>query len=280
MLIVCSGEDSYRSREKARELEAAFRQKYDPTGSSVERLSSGKDGVEAVLSVATGGSLFSTRRFFRADGILTSCPKNRLDALVTSLGRDVENTIIVTVEDGELSDKQLKSFSKLPKIIHYPFPLLSPAPFLKWATEFAARFDVKDAAVVKNIADASQGDAWQFVNEFQKWRAAGTIIAKQTGASPSVYDVIDRLMVHNKNRWSAVRAFDDANAIVATVVTQARSLLLVRSGHVSGVHPFVAQKLSRLQTSDPAETYARLATAFMRSRTGAVSAEEALDVWG
>ena len=101
-----------------------------------------------------------------------------------------------------------------------------------------------------------------------------------SSVSPTVYDVIDRLLARRSDRWAAVRAFDDPDAIVASVITQARSLVLVRSGHTSGVHPYVAQKLSRLQTPDPASVYARLATAFTWSRTGRANAEEALDVLG
>jgi hypothetical protein len=35
MIIVCSGPDTYRAREKARELTAAFREKHDPQGLAV-----------------------------------------------------------------------------------------------------------------------------------------------------------------------------------------------------------------------------------------------------
>jgi hypothetical protein len=279
MLLLCSGDDSFRSLEKARELESAFRQKYDPTGSAVDRLPSGKEGVESFLVASTGGSLFSPRRFFRVDGLLSSCPKARVDALVSALERDVENNIVVSVEEGELTEKMLKPFSKIQKLIHYTFPFESASSFMKWATEFAKKQGVSDISTIKQIADSAGGDSWIFVNELQKWRAGGSLTLRGS-TSPTVYDVIDQLLMHRPSRWSSVRAFDDANAVVASVITQARSLLLVRSGHATGVHPYVAQKLSRLQTTDPAETYVRLATAFAWSRTSMGNADEMLDVMG
>lgn len=281
MFILCSGEDSYRSLEKARDLEGAFKQKYDPSGSAVERLPAGKEGVEALLIAATGGSLFSPRRFFRVDGLISSCPKSRVDALVKTLGRDLDNTIIVSVEEGDVTEKMLKPYASLQKFIHYPFAPLSPILFMKWATEYAKKLGVHEDSALRQLVDGAHGDSWVFVNELQKWRAGALAplgVAKESQLT--VYDVIDRLLTHRADRWSAIRSFDDANAVVASVVTQARALLLVRSGHTSGVHPYVAQKFSRLHTSDPAEIYVRLATAFAWSRTGMVNAEEALDVWG
>lgn len=279
MLLVCSGDDSYRALEKARDLEAAFKLKYDPSGSAIDHLRSGKDGVDALLSALATSSLFAPRRFFRIDGLLSSCPKDKQKALVQSLERDADATIVVTVEEGELAEKVLKPFKSLPKFNQYDFPPLSPAQFQKWCADFAAKQGVKDARAVRLIADASQGDTWLFVNEFQKWKAGGEVAAA-TGKEPSVYDAIDRLLMSSPDRWTTLRRFDDANAVTATMVNQARSLVLARSGQASGLHPYVAQKLSRMSVADPSSVYIRLATAFAWSRTGQASAEEAVDVLG
>jgi len=96
----------------------------------------------------------------------------------------------------------------------------------------------------------------------------------------TVYDVVDRLLARRTDRWSAVRSFDDPDAIVAMAAGQARSLLMVQSGKSSSVHPYVAQKLSRLRDVDGTDTYSRLAKMLDWSRTGRTSAEEALDVLG
>ena len=213
------------------------------------------------------------------DGLISGCPKNRIDALVSTLSRDVENTIIVSLEEGVLSEKMLKPYASIQKFIHYTFSTLSPAAFITWATNYAKKQGVSDVSSIKKLADSSGGESWVFVNELQKWKAGGAL-AERERAAPSVYDVIDQLMMGRANRWSSARAFDDADAVVAMGVGQARSLLMVRSGKGSVVHPFVAQKLSRLSVGDPDNVYRRLAAMLVMSRTGKASAEEVLDVWG
>ncbi len=279
MLIICHGEDSYRALQKARELEAAFREKYDPEGRAVDVLPNGKDGVEALLMNASGGSLFATRRFFRVDELLSGCPKGRVEALKKVLAQDVESTIVVTVE-GVLSEKSTKAYSATPKLIQYDFPCVSGAKFTSWATAQANELGVTDAATVRRVADIAQGDSWRFMTELAKVRAGG-VLSDRADAVPTVYDVIDQLLMYRPTRWSAVRAFDDANAILATAASQARSFVLVKNGQAAGVHPYVARKLQGLRTEvAPEMVYGRLAQALIRSRSGAVDAEEALDVWG
>lgn len=279
MLLVCSGEDSYRSLEKTRELEAAFKTKYDPTGSAVDRLPSGKEGVEALLSALATSSLFAPRRFFRVDGLLSFCPKEKQKALIQSLERDVDATIVVTAEEGELAQKILKPFAELPKFHHYDHASLSPTLFLKWAMDYAVKRGITDRRSVQAFATATQGDTWTFVNEFQKWRAGGELVTT-TGKEPTAYDVIDKLFQSSHDRWSILRRFDDANEVMAKIVNQTRSLVLVQSGLAQGVHPYVAQKLSRMKVADPSERYASLATAFAWSRTGQASAEESIEILG
>ena len=93
MLLVCIGPDTFRAQAKARELENAFRQKYDLDGSSIERISPGKDGVDEVIERANTVSLFCPRRFMRTANLLMDCPKAKQTALVQSLTKDPENVI-------------------------------------------------------------------------------------------------------------------------------------------------------------------------------------------
>ncbi|HWQ99979.1 MAG TPA: hypothetical protein VN397_04000 [Candidatus Methylomirabilis sp.] len=279
MLLVCSGEDSYRALEKARELEAAFKLKYDPAGSAVDRLAFGKEGVDALLSSLAAASLFAPRRFFRVDGLLSSCSKDKQKALVKSLERDVDSTIVVTVEEGELSQKIVKPFECLQKFKQYEHAPLSPALFLTWATQYAAKYGMTDTQIVRSLAAFAQGDTWLFVNEFHKCLAGGELNALQ-GKEPTVYDVIDLFLQSRADRWSALRRFDDVNAVIAMIVHQARSLTLVQAGFSTGIHPYVAQKLVRMRITDAPSRYADVATAFVWARTGNTNADESVGVFG
>jgi DNA polymerase III delta subunit len=143
MFILVSGADTFRSLQKAHELEQAYRAKHDPSGFSVQRFPSGKDGIDPLLSSMSGGSLFSARRFLRADGAVSECPKAKRDALLRALARDADDMIVVCVESSDLTEAECKPFAKLPKFFHYRFPLLSPAAFLDWAIAYASSLGVK-----------------------------------------------------------------------------------------------------------------------------------------
>jgi hypothetical protein len=279
MLIICSGVDSYRSLEKARDLEVAYKQKYDAGGQSIERLSTGKDGIDAFLSITSGASLFSKRRFIRADGIIKSCPKLKLEALIKMLSRDVEMTIIVSVEEGELKEKDIKDYKKLPKFFQYDFPLLSPPQFSKWAMEFATKNGLKDTRCIQELITYSQGNSWLFVNEFWKIRAGGEACGKASNVL-NIFDVIDAFLQGRNDRWTVLKTFDDVQSVMAQLGNQVRSLVLVQANHTKGMHPFVAKKLSRMKAINASEQFQKFMTAFTWSRTGSASVDEAIEIQG
>ncbi|GMU25102.1 MAG: hypothetical protein AMXMBFR16_00070 [Candidatus Uhrbacteria bacterium] len=274
MLILCTGEDSYRSLARARELESAFRMKFDMSGNSVTRVSSGKDGVEELLSLLSSASLFSPRRFFRSSDLVSSCPQIKRKALLQALSRDSDMTIVVSVESKPIKKSELDAFAALPNFHRYDYPELSHAEFLTWARGFAAAAGIQDTSAVTRIAERVNDNTWDFVQEFDKWRAGG--ILEKTEASVSIYDVTDRFLEGRRDRWSKLRLFDDASSVLSSALYLARSYVHVQSGDRNGIHPFVAGKLSKLPKEKAGLQYARLATAFLWSRTGIADAEESL----
>lgn len=277
MLIVISGLDTYRSLERARFLEAAYREKYDTSGSSVERLSPGKDAIDPLLSIAVSGSLFSTRRFIRADGIVSSCPKAKRDALIKALSHDADTTIVVCREEGVLKDADLKGFSSLQGFKHDQFELLGPSAFYQWAKEHAFAVGFKDEIVIRRIAEASRGDAWSFISELGKVACGGDVANVQV-AEINSYAVIDAFAESKKNSVSIRRSADDDDGVIALAPQQARALMLIRSGNTDGIHPFVVQKSRRLSCPDPSSFFERVMTAFIWSRSGIANSEESLDL--
>lgn len=278
MFILCSGTDSYRAIERARFYEDGYRKKYDEKGISVEHLPSGKEGVDRILSSVGSASLFSSRRFFRADGLISSCPKDRRKHLLNVLARDPEMTVVVCVEEDEMTKKDLTGFDALPSFLHQTFEPLSPSEFLKWATAFAKQFGEVNQNIVRFVAQAVQCDSWAFSTEYVKVLNGG--VSGSASEDEQIFAVIDAYVSKRKDRRAAAHRFDDAAGILAGVVSQTRSFALVKSGHGNGIHPYVAQKLSRLSSSSPDERYRSLVSALIFSRSGFASAEEALDVFG
>jgi hypothetical protein len=279
MLIICSGEDSFRALEKARELEEAYRMKYDKEGHSVERPAFLSEGIDRLLSSGSGASLFSERKFIRLDGIATSCPREKRESILRVLGNDVEKLIVVGVESGKLNEKDLKPYRALPKLILYDYPVLSPYQFGRWAQSYALKNGFRDAKRVQKIVARCQGDSWFFVNEFWKMRAGGNF-SETSAAGTDAYGVIDSFLRRDPNRWSFLRIYGDTDEIMARIGHQSRMLSLVHSDHRDGVHPYVAKKLSAMKNADHEERFRSLMTSFVWSRTGMASADEALDALG
>jgi hypothetical protein len=279
MLIVVSGLDTYRSLERARFFESAYRQKYDLAGSSVEHLAFGKDAVDPLLSICVSGSLFSSRRFIRADGIVSSCPKAKREALIKALAHDSEMTIVVCREDGVIKESDLKGFSSLPGFKNDRYDLLSPSAFLQWARECAKAIGYENDLVIRRIADASSGDSWAFISELGKVSCGGDEL-KNSPQEVNVYAVIDAAVESKERRFSLRRIADDDDGVVALSPQQARSLLLIESGYTEGIHPFVLQKTQRLHCKNPADFFERMMSSFVWSRSGLANAEESLDVLG
>ncbi len=279
MLIVVSGQDSYRALEKVRELERAYREKYDPEGRSVESLPMGAEGVERLLTSTASCSLFSKRRFIRIDNLVTSCPKAKRDAILRALARDVDTTIVVSREEGAVTPKELKGFSEVPKYFQYDFPTLERSAFTKWAHAHAASLGITDEKAIISCIESSNGDTWFFSTECQKLQAGGSV-SDARDRDVVIYEVLDAYLMKSPRRYSLSRMLDDSNALIAQLPNQMRSFALVSSGHREGIHPFVAQKLSKMRLDDPSGRFAHLMTAFVWSRTGFASADEVLDILG
>lgn len=277
MLIVVSGLDSYRSLERARFLESAYRGKYDAEGISIEHLPFGKDAIDPLLSICVSGSLFSSRRFIRADGIVSSCSKPKREALLKALAHDSEMTIVVCREEGVLKDADLKGFSSLPGFKQDRFDLLNPNAFYQWAKERADAIGYANDARVRQIADRSQGDSWAFIAELGKI-ACGGEMTQSLDQEITSYAVIDAIAEQRGDRVSMRRIADEDDGVVALSPQQARALLLIQADCTEGIHPFVVQKSRRLRCKSPARFFDRMISAFIWARSGFANAEESLDV--
>ncbi|MDO8583765.1 MAG: hypothetical protein Q7R83_01150 [bacterium] len=250
MLLVCTGPDTFRAQKKARELEQAFREKYDLQGSSMERLLPGKDGVDEVIERANTVSLFSPRRFMRAASLLSECPKGKQAALIQALSKDPENIIVVDIEEDVPTDTVWKTFSGIEKIIKYSFPLLHGAEFLSWAVEAAATLKVADLAVVRALATDHDGDNWYVWNELMKIAAGGTWERSETTQEQTIYQVADAY-VRQQKRWTSVLLDQDLLAqAMTTFVSQSRAALRVRDRATNGMHPFLQKKMAGISAPE------------------------------
>lgn len=265
---MCCGPDSYRALARAKELELAFKQKHDPEGRAIERLSSGKDGVEELISKAAGASLFSPRRFLRADGIISSCPKAKQKALLEALSRDVDAMIVVSVEEERPASSVMKPFEALPKIVVNDYPLLTGKVFTDWAKEIAKTLGNIDDNQVVRLADACEGDSWKFINEAIKLAAGATLELDRSSSEASAYDLADQILKKDLRRRANAEKIEFSYAETSVLVQQGVAALRVKDQDVAGLPPFVLRKLQSMDMVEPSVVFAASLEMLFLQRAG------------
>ncbi len=278
MLIACIGPDLYRALEKARELEAAFRQKYDQEGSSIEVLhEEGAELVEAVVERANTVSLFTPRRFMRVRDLLKNCPKGRVAALEKALSVDPENVIVVSVERDVPPDTTIKTLSAVPKWVRYDFARLDARAFEQWIQQRAAamRITLTDRQCAW-ILERAEGDSWQ-ASVALLAIAAGIDLetsAPSTGADErSLFEWADAYVKQDPS-WRAAVERLGPDAVLYPFLSQLRSYQRVQGGQEAGIPSFVARKLKGIRTVDSEEQFARVLEAVMLQRQGYLQEDE------
>lgn len=279
MLIVCSGPDTFRALQKARELEAAFKQKYDAGGFSVEQISSGKEAVTEIAARAGAISLFCPRRFVRTSQVLSEASKAQRATLKKSLSGDQEGFILLTIEDEPPSAAALNELGEV-KIARYDFPAMDGRAFVAWAMEEARRMGLQDEKVARSIAEASNGDTWTCFFELMKRAAYGSaeMSAVEGGEEKTAFVFADAY-VGGRDSWREIA--DDAaleKQILTTFLSQARSAIRVRDGAADGIHPFVARKLRGQALDDADEAFSRLVEGFFAQRSGYATEKEVVSI--
>lgn len=271
MIIVCSGPDTYRARERARELVAAFKEKHDPNSLSTFILATGQD-VKTIFSNIGTPSLFTTKKLIRCDGLLETLKIAEVRTLVAKLQIDGDQTILLTVEEEPPSDKILETLKPCP-LHHYAYPLLKGQSFLKWLKEQARIMGVSEQ-IAEKIAGYTEGDSWLAKQELFKRAAypeADQVDMKT--AEMSHFEVIEDFLLAKKacrERLSGVK--DDS--VFSLMQGQIKSYIRARDGFTEGLHPFVVKKMRQLKINNAEQKFKTSVQALRNSRSGLCSGNE------
>lgn len=277
MLIICSGPDTFRALQKARELEAAFKQKYDAGGLSIERIASGKDAVTEIAARAGAISLFAPRRFVRTAQVLSEASKAQRTTLKKALAGDQDGFILLTIEDEPPSATTLKELGEV-KTVRYDFPVMQPAAFMKWALEEAKRMGLQDEKSVRAIVEATEGDTWRCYSEMMKRAAWGGSETIAMDNEKSMFAFADAY-VRGQSFWlDLIGDSSLEKQMLTTFLSQARAAVRVRDGATEGIHSFVARKLQGQSLGKADEALARLIEGFFLQRSGYADEKEVTSV--
>jgi hypothetical protein len=243
MLLICSGEDSYRAIRKAQELELAFKEKFDKSGMSADHLEGGKSMIEELLKKADTVSLFSPKRFIRCDGLIEQCPKNRLEAVIKSLNKDADNIIVVTVEAQTISEAALKPWKDVQKQFHYPFPRLDGSAWQQFVIDEANKRSVPSSDDLNKLIEQAQGDSWFVIKELEKKEANANYKFGAKQQNQDLFFQVDQFLQSGKR-------VPELSSALPLLLSQIRSIIRVQDNATVGLSSYVIQKWRRERTKN------------------------------
>ena len=277
MLILCCGPDTYRAVARARELENAFRQKHDASGSSVEHLPSGKEAADQIIERSLSVSLFTPMRFLRVDDLAGSCPKAKWKPLVQALARDPERVIVVSVESEKPDASQMKLLSEVPKLIINDYSIQHGKAFRAWLGEAAKAVGVKDEVALDQLARASDGDAWLASNELLKLAAGGESVIEAVTASDA-YGLADAFVRGDRTRHEYLYKEDAAEGAAYPLLQQSLAAVRTVSGDANSIPPFIQSKFKQVSAQQAEKMLAASLLIHHAQRLGLASDQEALEL--
>jgi len=270
VLLICSGPDTWRARQKARELLDAFKAKHDKTGFSTEVII-GED-LGYVLSLIGTPSIFCPKRLIRFDGLLDGVKTSELRMLAKRLKEDGDNNIILTVEEEPPTEKILTELKEI-KVFQYPFPLTEGLKFVQWCQDQAKAMDVGKAKATE-AANRCQGDSWMAMNELAKLSAnENAPWAELEYESGSVYEVIDAYFMNKADWREQVRSRSDEQ-ISSVVMNQAKSAIKVKDNAPMKIPYFAVKKMQNYVKTRVAKSVYSGIAALVGSRSGLMVQDE------
>lgn len=268
MIIVCSGTDTYRAREKARELVEAFRKKHDPSGFSTES-TEGITDLKSLLPRLGTASIFTQKKMVRADGCLKKLKLADVKILVSTLKHDSDNTILLSLEE-KIDPKAIEELKK-GSFFHYPFETLSGDKFTRWLMERAASFNLS-REVILNIAAYTDGDPWYAINEMRKNAAVEQVSGHKIGIEESEFQIADAFLAGQQARGKIYHY--ENYGIFGLIYKQLITHIKVNSGQTAGVLPFLVRKMRQIKCPNARQVYKKILLAMVLSRSGLAKESE------
>ncbi len=272
MLLVCTGPDSFQALRKAQELERAYREKYDPSGLSVERLTVTAKSVEAVAERVGAMGLFAQRRCLRATGLVASWKKADWERAGKLFQRDPEQSIVISVEE-ELTPEAERVIAAWERSRVYRHPILTGIDFQKFACQLAQGQGIDFEMGLQKFAQQLEGDSWAFWNALPRWKATKTL---PDLASPDVSPFLKSDEALLGSEAASINAFSEDEDLLPLLLQQARQGLRVIAQQPDPRMPSFAQKKwQRLPSERRARLLARVQRAIeatVAQRLGVVDA--------
>jgi DNA polymerase III subunit delta len=313
MLIFVYGDDTFRSQEKVRELEAAFKKKFDPTAMNLSTFA-GKLDVGEVLQAVASAPFLAPKRMTVVRGLIENVTKGDQKTWEEGLAKVPDSAIVVLweTEGVKATEKSAlyKSLSSGADVHRYPFPALEGFALSKWtAARMKALGGNIEPRALADLVSRVGPDLWQLSGEIEKLRAYaggktidGAMVRQLVRSSfeGEIFAFLDA--VSGKRPAEAMRLLDEERQAEASdfylfimLAREIRILLSIRSAvdenpratqaglaAETGLNPFVVGKAMnaarRYATEDLIKAHDLLFERDRASKDGGMDASLAVDL--
>lgn len=293
MIILLHGGDTYRMKRKMKEIMDEHKEKHK-SGLNLRYLEGKTVSFDDLRNEMLGISMFKEKKLVVLSDVFFN---SKVKEEIIEKGRafiDSDNVLLL-VESSMIpaKDKLLGFLEKEGKV--QEFEPLSGVKLNNWAKKEIERLkgNFNDGALEKLIEYVG-GDLWQLENEIKKLVNYSSSIKEKDVEEmvkpkyeTNVFDTIDAIAAKNKKKAIELlkehaEKGDSVLYLLAMVASQIRNIISVKSGSVSGMHPFVLRKATyqakNFSMEDLKRIYQRIVDLDFEIKVGKIEQDMALDV--
>ncbi len=307
MILFFYGQDTYRMRQKLRELKAKFISASLGDTNLVTLEGQKVTFDELVRQIWALPFLAKTRLVIVENLLISKRPPELLEKVADALKKVPQATVLVFVEEG-LPDRRLALFKKLAQEKTEEFKLLEPEALRRWLKkEVEARGGSIDSLATSKLIDYLGNDLWRQSNEIDKLLAYNEKISMENiellvnpQIESDIFKMIEavanrRLGIAMKELYRLLEAGEHELYILTMIIYQYRNLLVLKDleardksnnrwalAKKAGLHPFVVQKslavLPQYPLADLKAIYGKILDFDVRLKTGKIEPRVALEL--
>lgn len=291
MIYVLHGADTYRSREKLRELIGEFR---NSAGANFDfhRFDAEENGLKEIRQALETASLFSRKKIVVIEHMASVIETEELPGLLKPAKYDKETIVFLWEGEADAKTKKMLSAAEAYAEKIQEFKLLTPKERERWIEERAEKMHIKISREELAALVSGGSDLWKTANELEKIAVGKSGKISVDGHSLNIFQLGDSFFSAPRRAITVLLGLLDAGqdefGLFSYLANQTRTLALVQSylGRAQavpatlGIHPFVIKKTTALARHLPWNFAAqRLKTFFeedWKNKTGILKPKESL----
>lgn len=274
MIFFLYGTDTYRSRQKLKEIKDKFKKEVDPSGLNLMAIDGAKTDLDSVNRAMSAAPFLAKRRMVVVEELFANKKEGLFEGLLEKLKKESASTdpsscLMIFWEPIEGPDKRNKDAAALWNFLTKekfaaPYPPLAGLQLSRWVAEYFAVNGVNvDPSAADRLVALVGDDSWTLKNEIEKLAAfakgsgqpvSSEMVGQQVTAQfdDNIFALVDAVSQRQKNvalKLVSEQLDNGANEMyLLSMINRAfRILTLVKETPAAqqgklGLHPFVLKK--------------------------------------